>query len=437
MHAEMKPLSERNPVVLGGIGIAAAAIAVVAALQYDKLPIFKTGHTFRAYFAEVAGLNDDAKVQVAGLEVGKVSDIHLEGDRVLVTFSVDENIAVGDRSEVAIKTKTLLGNKFLEVTPLGHGQQTAPIPVERTKSPYLLTDAIGDITTAISGLNTDQLSDSLQTLATTFADTPPEVQPALQGVARLSQSLAARDQKLGALLENANKASTVLAARTDKIVSLVQDTNALMAELLTQSHALERISSDISALSKQLSAFVADNRDRFKPTLDKLNGALAIVDNRKEQLQKSLKMVNGFSLSLGESLASGPFFKNYIANILPGQFIQPFVDAAFSDLGLDPNVLAPSQLNDPGVGQRATPPLPMPYPRTGQGGEPRRTLPDAITGNPGDTRYPYREPLPAPPPGGPPPGPPAAQPGQNNSLGPTPVYQPAPNEVAPPAGGQR
>ena len=120
---------------------------------------------------------------------------------------------------------------------------------------------------------------------------------------------------------------------------------------------------------------------------------------------------------IGEAQASGPFIKSYITNLLPGQFLQPFIDAAFSDLGLDPNVLLPSQLTDPQTGQAATPALPMPYPRTGQGGEPRLNLPDAITGKPGDPRYPYREPPPAPPPGGPPPGPPL--PGAEQT-GPTP-----------------
>jgi phospholipid/cholesterol/gamma-HCH transport system substrate-binding protein len=138
---------------------------------------------------------------------------------------------------------------------------------------------------------------------------------------------------------------------------------------------------------------------------------------------------------LGESAASGPFFKAEIANLLPGQFIQPFVDAAFSDLGLDPNVLLPSQRTDPQVGQPGTPALPVPYPRTGQGGPPNLTLPDAITGKPGDPRYPYREPLPAPPPGGPPPGPPALPPPGMASIPeptPSPVYQPAPGEIPPP-----
>jgi phospholipid/cholesterol/gamma-HCH transport system substrate-binding protein len=130
-------------------------------------------------------------------------------------------------------------------------------------------------------------------------------------------------------------------------------------------------------------------------------------------------------------VSSGPFFKAYIVNLIPGQFLQPFIDAAFSDLGLDPNVLLPSQLADPQTGQPATPNLPPPYPRTGQGGPPNRNLPDAITGNLGDPRYPYRPPLPAPPPGGPPPGPPALPPPSLASIPeptPSPVYAPAPGE---------
>src|SRR5690606_966012 len=121
---------------------------------------------------------------------------------------------------------------------------------------------------------------------------------------------------------------------------------------------------------------------------------------------------------LGESLGSGPFFKAYLSNLLPGQFVQPFVEAAFSDLGLDPAVLAPSELSDPQTGRPGTPALPVPYPRTGQGGEPRTTVPDAITGKPGDPHYPYRQPPPAPEPGGPPPGPPApAAPASEESGG--------------------
>ena len=147
----------------------------------------------------------------------------------------------------------------------------------------------------------------------------------------------------------------MLAQRSDQVVGLIVNTDALLAQLRTQSAALDQISANISALSKQLSGFVADNRAQLRPALDKLNGVLTIVDNRKERVQKSVKLLNAYAMSLGESVSSGPFFKAYVANLLPGQFVQPFVDAAFSDLGLDPNVLLPSQRTDPQTGQPGTP----------------------------------------------------------------------------------
>lgn len=440
MHTEMKSFSERNPFVLGAVGAVVIAGVVIAALQWQKLPFLNQGRDYSAYFPDAAGLYDGASVEVSGLPVGKVSSIELDGPRVLVKFHVKGDVRLGERTGAAIKTKGLLGTKMLDVHPTGDGGLSGPIPLERTTSPYQLPDAIGDLAITISGLNTGQLSDSLATLAQTFADTPPEVKDAVTGAARFADTLNKQDTQLRNLLANAARATDVLGKRTDQIVRLVGNTNALLVALRRQSDAIDSIWANMSAVSRQLKGFITENRHRLTPALDKLNGVLTILDNRKERLQEGIKLLNNYAMSLGESLSSGPFFKAYVANLFPGQFVQPFVDAAFSDLGLDPNVLLPSQRLDPQTGQPDTPALPVPYPRTGQGGEPNVTLPDAITGNPGDRRYPYREPLPAPPPGGPPPGPPAvAPPGIASTPEPTPqpIYVPAPGEPAAQAGGQQ
>jgi phospholipid/cholesterol/gamma-HCH transport system substrate-binding protein len=423
----MKSFAERNSLVIGAVGCAVAVGIIVAATQYDKLPFVSGGHAYTAYFAEAGGLRTGAAVQVFGTRAGQVSSVELDGPRVLITFDVSDGITLGDRTEAAVKTKSLLGTKILEVTPRGEGQLDGAIPLERTTPAYQLPDALGDLTTTISGLNTDQMSRSLSTLAETFADTPPELRVAMQGAARFSEAIDKRDAQLRDLLVNANKVTAVLSERSAQIVSLIANTNALMAELQNQSDALRTVSSNISALSQELSGFVADNRAQLRPALDKLNGVLTMVDNRKERVQKSIKMLNDYAMSLGEAVSAGPFFKAYVANLLPGQFVQPFVDAAFSDLGLDPNVLLPSERHDPQVGQPATPPLPLPLPRTGQGGEPNMTLPDAITGKPDDPRYPYVPPLPQPPPGGPPPGPPTGYtPDPTPPIGPDLPAPPAP-----------
>jgi phospholipid/cholesterol/gamma-HCH transport system substrate-binding protein len=438
----MKSFEERNLLTIGAIGVGALAAVVLASFNYHKLPVFNHNKNYSAYFAEAGGLFSGAAVQVSGFQVGQVDSISLDGPRVLVKFTVDDQVRIGDHTEATIKTKSVLGAKVLNLTPRGEGTQTGTIPLDRTTSPYQLPDALGDLSATISGLNTDQLSHSLMVLTDTFKDTPPDLKAAVNGVARFSHSLDQRDAQLRNLLASAEKTTAVVAQRSDEIVKLLANTNALLGQLRSQSSALDEISGNISALTRQLKATIAENRSTLKPALDKLNGVLAIVDNRKAKVQDAIKRLNAYGMSLGESVSAGPFFKAYIANLLPGQFIQPYVDAAFSDLGLDPAVLSPSKRVDPQIGQPGTPPLPLPYPRTGQGGEPKRTLPDAITGNLGDRSclvpgtgcYPYRQPLPAPPPGGPPPGPPAPAPpavAGNPAPTPSPVYIPAPGELAP------
>jgi len=439
---EMRKFSERSPYLIGGIGIAVVVVAILLATNYNKFT-FLTGETeYSAYFAEAGGLETNSVVEVSGARVGRVSSVSLDGARVLVKFRIPDDVRLGDRTEAAVKLKTLLGSKLVELTPRGEGRLTGPIPLERTTPAYELPDVLGDLSTTVDKLNTDQLSKALSVLSNEFTGTPPELKAAVEGVARFSETLNQRDEQLRNLLTNASKVTDVLAKRSDEIVNLVGATNSLLAALKSENGYLDRVLLDNVKIARALGAIIDDNHATLRPSLEKLNGLVSLLDNRKGRIQEAIKGLNSFALALGEAVATGPFFKAYLVNLLPGQFVQPFIDSAFSDLGLDPATLLPSQSTDPQIGQPGIPPLPMPYPRTGQGGDPRLNIPDAITGNPGDQPcsvpgrpgapgcYPLRPEPPAPPPGGPPPGPPAPGPGPaDTSQGP--IQLPAPGQIPP------
>ncbi|CRH10357.1 virulence factor mce family protein [Mycobacterium tuberculosis] len=177
MRAEMKSFAERNRLAIGTVGIVVVAAVALAALQYQRLPFFNQGTRVSAYFADAGGLRTGNTVEVSGYPVGKVSSISLDGPGVLVEFKVDTDVRLGNRTEVAIKTKGLLGSKFLDVTPRGDGRLDSPIPIERTTSPYQLPDALGDLAATISGLHTERLSESLATLAQTNRDNETQTCP--------------------------------------------------------------------------------------------------------------------------------------------------------------------------------------------------------------------------------------------------------------------
>ena len=114
----MKPLSERNPIAIAIVGL--LLLAAIALLTFDSanLPIIGGGTGYTAYFAEDAGLAAGNEVRVAGVTVGHVTGIALAGNKVAVSFKV-KGAWVGNATTAAIKIKTLLGDKFLALDPLG------------------------------------------------------------------------------------------------------------------------------------------------------------------------------------------------------------------------------------------------------------------------------------------------------------------------------
>ena len=66
------------------------------------------------------------------MSVGRVSDVELEGTKVLVDFTVRNGIELGDRAEAAVEVETVLRDEMLEITPRGDGRLDGTVPLERT-----------------------------------------------------------------------------------------------------------------------------------------------------------------------------------------------------------------------------------------------------------------------------------------------------------------
>src|SRR5262249_27545832 len=150
------------------------------------------------------------------------------------------------------------------------------IGVERSTPAYQLPDVLGDLSTTVAKLNTDQLSNALAVVAGEFNGTPPELKAAAEGVARFSQTLDERDKELRNLLANANKVTDVLAKRSEEIVGLVGDTDSLLAALKAEDRALDRILVDQANIARALGGIIDDNHATLRPALDKVNGLTAL-----------------------------------------------------------------------------------------------------------------------------------------------------------------
>ena len=180
----MKPFRERNPVIIGAISIAVIVVMILGAFRAQDLPLIGGGDTYTAAFSESGGLKPDDPVRIAGVRVGKVEKLELDGDHVKVTFRVKTDSDFGSETGASIRVNTLLGAMYLALEPAGPGQLEAgkEIPLDRTRSPFDVIEAFSGLAETAEDIDTDQLAKSLTTLADLTRNTPEEFQAALSGV---------------------------------------------------------------------------------------------------------------------------------------------------------------------------------------------------------------------------------------------------------------
>jgi phospholipid/cholesterol/gamma-HCH transport system substrate-binding protein len=313
------PFRERNPVVVGAVSLAVVALLILAAFRAQDLPLIGGGDTYYAAFSESGGLKANDEVRIAGVRVGKVESVALEGDHVKVTFRVDTPSEFGADTRAAIKVKTLLGAMYLSLEPAGSGQlsEGSEIPVERTSSPYDVVDAFSGLADTSERIDTGRLAKSLTTLADLTRNTPEEFRTALHGVSQLSSNIAARDEQINSLLKNLKRVSGVLHERDDDIVHLMKDSDVLFRALVARREAVHNLLVSTSQLSKELTTLVEQSRTDLKPSLDHLGNVVAVLNKNEDNLDNSLRLMAPFYRVFASTLGGGPWFDTYIQNMPP------------------------------------------------------------------------------------------------------------------------
>lgn len=313
----MKPLRERNQAVVGVVTVVLLCVAATGAFFFNDLPLVGGSRTYTAYFADSAGLADGNEVHLAGVKVGEVTEVSLDGDRVLVEFTADQQL--GTATSAAIQIKTLLGEKYLKVTPRGDGSldPDKPIPLARTRTPIDVTQAFTRLTEQTGQLDTAQLAKSFRVLSRSMQGASPHMDKALDGLSKLSKTIASRDAKLERLLRNAGDVSKVVADRSEQVRKLVSDGNLLLAELQRRKEAISALLDGTRKLSEQLRGLVADNRKELRPALAELDKLTRMLRDNQDKLRHSIKAMAPYVRAFTNAVGTGEWFGGHLCGLLP------------------------------------------------------------------------------------------------------------------------
>jgi len=316
----MRSFGERNPIMIAIIGLLVGCLVLAGTFFSADLPVIGGGTTYSADFAEAAGLRSGNEVRVAGVKVGTVRSVDLQGTHVVVRFRV-KHTWLGDRSTAAIKIKTLLGQKYLAVDPQGSralppGQ---PIPLDRTTAPYDVTEAFQNLGSTVGQIDTGQLAKSFDTISVAFQHSPAGVRSMLQGLSALSKTIASRDDQLRTLLANTQRVTRTLSDRDSQFATLIGDGNLLLAELQKRRDAITSLLAGTRELSSQLSGLVADNDRTLAPALAQLDAVTDVLARNQNNLDNALRLAGPYYGLLNNTLGNGRWMDVYLCGLFDAQ----------------------------------------------------------------------------------------------------------------------
>ncbi|MCL2542012.1 MAG: MCE family protein [Nocardioidaceae bacterium] len=324
----MRAASDARVLRLGTITLVLMVLIGAATFNLGKLPGFH-GTTYYAQFSDASGLHKGDVVQVGGIQVGQVNGIALDGPKVDVTFQVDGGVELGSEPHASIEVYNLLGEKFLDVTP-SSGDQLAKgstIPLDHTDSAYDIVGVLSDLTGTTQKIDTKNLSDALNVVSGTLNDAAPEVRETFRGIARLSRTVASRDNQLQSLFKSSQQVSKVLDARSQDIVDLMKNSSLVFKELIKRKQAIHKLLINARLMAKELRGVATDNAAQIKPALRQVQGLLGTLVRRKKQLKAVLHQLGPYVSILSNIVGTGPWFDAYASNlaaVATGEFVPGF-----------------------------------------------------------------------------------------------------------------
>lgn len=264
----MQPLRRWDVPLLLGIGalVMVAAVAVSAAVLYVSPP---GRNTVVFYTDDAAAVRPGDSVRVAGVNVGKIKDLAIEPERVRVRATVDDDIFVGNHSQIQVRMRTVVGGYYTAIISLGDEPLgDNPIPSERVSMPYNLVRTVTDATRITDNVAAGTVRDALDHVQRGLAgdgniETLAAIMEAGNG---LTAAIDQQRGQLSTILNLSDEYIHSLSNYTDELKDLIRKVSIIEQTLVLYSdgfgQALKGMGDVLDALNP-IGQFYAEHRDKF------------------------------------------------------------------------------------------------------------------------------------------------------------------------------
>lgn len=274
------------------------------------------------YFAEftnASGLQPGDTVRIAGVEVGKVSAVTLQGNHAQISFSVDNSQHLTTTTKATIHFENLLGQRFLAILPgAAGGKPLVPgstIPLSRTAPAINLTAVFDGFQPLFSALAPGQVNQLTASIIEVFQGEGDTVDNLVQETAGITSNLADRQQVIDVLLNNLSTLLNTVGVHDTQLGTLISNFDTLVRSVAASKGALGTAIDNVSSLETTTSNLINQSQPTFNEDIRGLSNDVSDLDANQSALNGVLKGFPGLINTLAKIQSSGDWINVYLCDL--------------------------------------------------------------------------------------------------------------------------
>ena len=283
---------------------------------------------YRAEFTTASGLSEGDDVRVAGITVGEVLAVEIEGgDHAMVTFRVDRTVPLTTASGAQVRYLNLVGDRYLaltqdagsqetgsDATPLRQGQALA---MANTTPALDLTELFNGFQPLFQALQPKDVNKLSLNLIRVLQGEGGTVASLLSETAELTSALAERDQLIGDVITNLSKTLNTVNEHHTELAELIQQLSGWMKDLARDKEAIGDSISSIGDLTDELAGLLTDVRPFLKEDIKQLKRVVDILNKPGNQklLDKTLERLPETLESQARIGSYGSWYNYYLCDL--------------------------------------------------------------------------------------------------------------------------
>ncbi len=290
----MKAFTERRPKVIGAIAIAVMAVVITAVIFLNR-SVFQSGYQISARFPNAAGISKGTDVLLAGVKVGTVDSVSLEGNAVHATMTVNDGVVLPHHTAADIEVETLLGVVDVTLDPVsGWNRPLRPgavltdtgVPTEF----YQLNNIAGHL---MERSNTKAFNTLVEDLATITKGKQRQVAQIIGGLGKLLTTVSDRSAQVSQLINSSNTLAATLAQHDHQLATAIGSLDTVAAGLAGHSTQLASLIDNLQAMAAQTNTLLSQNRPQIDALIKNLTATLGVVNGHQDDLAQAISYLGG------------------------------------------------------------------------------------------------------------------------------------------------